>query len=55
MSGLGGVLRGWRASMSGVGSVLALVACLLGWHASVGDVGGVLTWVACYLCCYCYY
>ena len=33
--------RGWRASVGGVGSVLAW------WRASVGGVGGVLAWVAC--------
>ena len=40
-------LRGWRASVGGVGGVLAWmtwVACLRGCRASVG---GVLTWLAC--------
>ena len=36
-----------RASVGGVGGVLACVACLRGWHASVGVVVGVLAWVAC--------
>ena len=43
-------LRGWRASMGDVGSMLAWVTwvtCLREWCASVGGVGGVLAWVAC--------
>ena len=43
-------LRGWRANVGGLGSMLALVvwvACLRGWPASVGDVGGVLAGVVC--------
>ena len=45
--------RAIRASVNGVGGVLALVTwvpCLRGWHANVGGVDGldsVLAWVAC--------
>ena len=43
-------LRGWRASVGGVGGVLAgvvWVACLRGWRANEGYVIGVLAWVTC--------
>ena len=35
-------LRGWCASVSGVGGAIAGVACLHGWRASVR---GVLAWI----------
>ena len=43
--------RAIRASVGGVGGVLAWVACLEGWCASVGGMGGLLSWVACYYYC----
>ena len=51
-------LRGWCASVGGVGGVLAWVACKGGWrgqHATMDGMVSVLTWVACYYYCYCYY
>ena len=44
-------LRGWCASVGGVGGALAWmawVACLHGWRASVGDVGSLCLCV--YVC-----
>ena len=46
-------MRGWRASMSGVGGMLAWVTwatCLHRWRASMGGMGALLVcmaWVAC--------
>ena len=40
-------LRGWRASGSGVGGVLAWVVRLRGWRTNVGYVVGVLAWLTC--------
>ena len=54
-------LRGWRASVDGVGDVGGVLAWVAyqrgchGWLPCVDGVGGVLTWVACCFYCYCYY
>ena len=46
-------LRGWRASVDGVGGMLAWVtwaACLRGWRTSVDAMGGFLAWMAWVAC-----
>ena len=49
-------LRGWHASVGGVGGVLFVqLVWQLVWNANVVGLDGVLMWVACYYYCYCYY
>ena len=48
-------LHGWRASVGGVGGVLAWVAwmgCLHGWLARMDDVPVRVMWVVCIYVCF---